>query len=199
MEYSYTFHISSKKNAINNHQILAGKVNKHNLRAYSSGKGKPYDKEKTIVLIGNGKSIVDDVKAVYHREFDDALKKYNKGKRKDRVISDYYEHISSSRADLAVEIIIQLGNHDFWRDKSFRQWTSTTNIFKAQLRYLSHILPDFKIANATLHLDERDGSPHVHVIGVPVASGYKKGILFISCYYNISIENFAHRIKTPHR
>ncbi|WP_347295374.1 plasmid recombination protein, partial [Helicobacter typhlonius] len=34
--------------------------------------------------------------------------------------------------------------------------------------------PNFKIANAVIHYDE--SSPHLHVVGVPVAGGYKKGL-----------------------
>lgn len=35
-------------------------------------------------------------------------------------------------------------------------------------------LPGFVVANAVVHLDE--DSPHMHIVGVPVADGYKKGL-----------------------
>lgn len=35
-------------------------------------------------------------------------------------------------------------------------------------------LPQFVVANAVVHLDE--DSPHMHIVGVPVADGYKKGL-----------------------
>ena len=39
---------------------------------------------------------------------------------------------------------------------------------------MQEYLPDFKIANAVIHFDE--SSPHMHVVGVPVWSGTKKGL-----------------------
>ncbi len=35
-------------------------------------------------------------------------------------------------------------------------------------------LPQFVVANAVVHLDQ--DSPHMHIVGVPVADGYKKGL-----------------------
>ncbi|WP_440284790.1 plasmid recombination protein [Eshraghiella crossota] len=35
-------------------------------------------------------------------------------------------------------------------------------------------LPQFVVANAVVHLDE--DSPHMHIVGAPVADGYKKGL-----------------------
>lgn len=52
---------------------------------------------------------------------------------------------------------------------------------KPCLRYLDYILeclqkllPEFKIANAVIHFDE--ASPHMHVVGVPVWEGAKRGL-----------------------
>ncbi|SEK57597.1 Plasmid recombination enzyme [Butyrivibrio sp. ob235] len=39
---------------------------------------------------------------------------------------------------------------------------------------VKEIVPEFKIASAVTHLDE--DSPHMHVVGVPVATGYKRGL-----------------------
>lgn len=39
---------------------------------------------------------------------------------------------------------------------------------------LGELLPEFKIANAVIHFDEV--SPHVHVVGVPVWEGAKRGL-----------------------
>lgn len=46
--------------------------------------------------------------------------------------------------------------------------------FEDQLERLQREMPDFKIANAVIHYDEK--SPHMHVVGVPVANGYKRGL-----------------------
>lgn len=42
------------------------------------------------------------------------------------------------------------------------------------LAELQYLLPQFVVANAVVHMDE--DSPHMHVVGVPVATGYKKGL-----------------------
>ena len=39
---------------------------------------------------------------------------------------------------------------------------------------MTKIVPDFKIANATIHFDEV--SPHIHIIGVPVSYKCKRGM-----------------------
>ena len=85
-----------------------------------------------------------------------------------RYISD------NAKTDLAVEAIIQLGDMEFWESKSWEQKQQMVYIFKDQLRALNQYIPGFIIANAVVHFDE--ASPHMHVIGVPVASGYKRGM-----------------------
>ena len=47
-------------------------------------------------------------------------------------------------------------------------------LFQNQIEALEELVPDFKIASAVLHLDE--ASPHMHIVGVPVATGYKRGL-----------------------
>lgn len=49
------------------------------------------------------------------------------------------------------------------------------NVFKEQIKDLKTVVPAFKIANATVHLDE--SSPHLHIIGVPVKNGNKNGMI----------------------
>ena len=107
---SYSFHLSTKSHSVS----TTGKVlqvSRHNLRQYKSNH---YDQKMINILRGSDTSILDDVKRIYHEEFDDALERYNKGKRSDRVINDYLEHVSESRGDVACEIIIQIGDREFW-------------------------------------------------------------------------------------
>ncbi len=47
-------------------------------------------------------------------------------------------------------------------------------IYRSILVELERLLPEFVVANAVVHLDE--DSPHMHIVGVPVATGYKKGL-----------------------
>ena len=170
MEISYSFHLSSKRHAVTDTNIVS-EVSRHNLRQYMS---EHYDRNKIEIFRGSDKSILDDVKRIYHEEFDDALASYNSGKREDRKIKNYLNHVSRSRNDVACEIIIQLGDMDFWSDKSIEEWRRMSDIFRHQLTLLESLLPEFKVASAVAHYDEL--SPHMHVVGVPVAEGYKRGM-----------------------
>lgn len=171
MPISYSFHISSKSHAVNNISKV-GQVSKHNLREYKSV---DYDKNLIDVIVGSNDNLLNDIKKVYHQEFDEALKKYNqKQKRTDRKIGNYLTHVSNSRNDIAVEIIIQLGDKDFWKDKDLSDKKIMSYIFKDQIKSLEQYCPNFKIASAVIHYDE--SSPHIHIVGVPIAKGYKKGM-----------------------
>ena len=174
MAFSYSFHLSNKANALTNVQKIMS-AEKHNLRRFKS---KEYDKSKNVQLRGSD-SILDDVKQIYHREFDDCLQSYNKGRRADRQIHDYLNHVSDSRGDAAAEVIIQVGDMEFWEEVKKTHdleqiQKDMTPLFENQLKKLEYLCPDFKIASASIHFDEK--SPHMHVIGVPVASGYSKGM-----------------------
>lgn len=155
-------------NAIQNAQQLS-RVDKHNLRKYD-------DNEKAIELICGTNSLYEDVKKLYVDEFDEARKEYNENQtRNDRKIEDYFSHISNNdKNDLAVEIIIELGNMEFWKDKDETYKRKMTEVFKEQIRDLEKIVPSFKVANAVVHYDE--ASPHLHIVGVPVKDGNKNGM-----------------------
>jgi hypothetical protein len=173
MSFSYSFHLSNKGNALTTVSKIGG-ASKHNLRLYKDTQNGNYDKSQIEILEGSDVSILDDVKKIYHEEFDEALLKYNEGKRPDRQITDYLEHVSNKKADVACELIIQVGDKDFWKDKTLEERKQMNDIFKSQIEELKRILPDFKIASAVAHYDE--SSPHLHVVGVPVHEGYKKGL-----------------------
>lgn len=166
---SYTAHVSNKKSAITSKSKLVA-VAKHNLRKYKSS---DYSKDNICIIYGTS-NLIDDVKTVYHKEFDEALKEYNKKQtRPDRKIEDYFEHVAGKEQDMAVEIIIQIGDREFWRQfddmKSYMKLS-----YQIILDELRRRLPQFVVANAVVHLDE--DSPHMHIVGVPVADGYKKGL-----------------------
>ena len=174
MALSYSFHLSAKSHAVN----TTGKVaqcSKHNLRKYKS---EHYNKNNIDILRGSRDSILDSVQEIYHREFDECLKEYNRNKRSDRQIVDYLTHVSNSRSDVAAEIIIQIGDKDFWKKNMelFGRYIPEClrKVFCSQIEKLEELCPEFKIASAVIHYDE--SSPHLHLIGVPVATGYKKGL-----------------------
>ena len=173
MALSYSFHVSNQGHAVSTCSKLNG-ISKHNERKYES---KDYDKSKIdIIFSQTGRGLYKDVQAVYHDQFDEAVQKYNDlQKREDRKNKDYLHHDSVSKNnDVAVEIIIQLGDAEYWKDKDMDFKRSMRMYFEDQLERLQREMPDFKIANAVIHYDEK--SPHMHVVGVPVANGYKRGL-----------------------
>ena len=166
---SYSAHLSRKNSAINSKAKLTG-VAKHNLRKYRSLE---YDKENIVILWGTDK-LVQDVKKVYKEQFDEAVREYNKNQtRDDRKIDDYFEKTAKSNKDMAVELIFQIGDKEFW-DKNPDKRRRMDVAFKEMLNMLQEEAPNLVVANAVIHYDET--SPHMHVVAVPVADGFKKGI-----------------------
>lgn len=166
---SYSAHISNKKSAITSKGKLAT-VAKHNLRKYrTSG----YSSDNILLIYGTD-NLMKDVRSVYSKQFDKVLKEYNSRQtRADRKIDNYFNHISEKGQDMAVEIIIQCGDKKFWEehdsDRIFMR-----SVYKFLLNKLKNYLPDFVIANAVIHFDE--ASPHMHIVGVPVGHGFKRGL-----------------------
>ena len=166
---SYSAHISNGKSAITSKKALAG-VAKHNLRKYKSA---DYSSDNIRLIYGTT-DLFQDVKRVYHREFDDAVMEYNsRQKREDRKIKDYFEHVAGLNQDMAVEIIFQCGDKKYW-DEHWKNKNYMSEVFDYILECLQKLLPEFKIANAVIHFDE--ASPHMHVVGVPVWEGAKRGL-----------------------
>ena len=159
---------SLSNNAIQNHQQLS-KVDKHNLRKYD-------EEQELICTIKGTSSIVEDTKNLYLELFEDARIKYNeKQTRNDRKIENYFNHISNdNKRDLACEIIIELGDMDFWVDKDDKFKHKMVEVFKEQIVDLEEVVPNFRIANATIHFDE--SSPHLYIVGVPFKDGIKNGM-----------------------
>ena len=188
-ELAYSFHLGSDKNksklakkvakenvsgttSLANNAIQTAKdlsdVNKHNLRDYDN-------QTELIRTIYGTSDIVNDVKQVYLDEFEQARIEYNnKQIRNDRKIDDYFTKVCESQNDIACEIIIELGDMDFWNDKNERYRFKMVDVYNEQIKDLNKIIPDFKIANATIHFDET--SPHMHVVGVPIIENCTRGM-----------------------
>ena len=159
---------SKNNNAIQNVKQL-GKVNHHNLRQYDNN-------QELIKTIKGSNDIVKDVKDLYLELFDEARLEYNnKQTRDDRKIDNYFNKIANdTKHDLACEIVIELGNMEYWDEKSLEYKYGMTQVFEQQLEDIQEIVPDFYIANATIHFDEH--SPHMHIVGVPVKENCKTGL-----------------------
>ena len=143
-------------------------VNKHNLRDYDN-------QRELIRTIYGTNDIVDNVKQLYLEEFEQSRIEYNNRQtREDRKIIDYFKKVCESQNDIACEIIIELGDMDFWNDKEERYKFKMVDVYNEQIKDLSKIVPEFKIANATIHFDET--SPHMHIVGVPIIENCTRGM-----------------------
>ena len=159
---------SLSNNAIQNTRQLS-KVDKHNYRKY--------DNEQELIEIVRGTSSpFEDVKKLYLNEFEEARLEYNsKQTRPSRMIDNYFENISNNeKKDLACEIIIELGDKEYWdtKDETFKK--KMTNVYTKQVDDLELLIPNFKVASAIIHYDET--SPHMHIVGVPIKYKNKNGM-----------------------
>ena len=159
---------SKSNNAIQNAAGLS-KCDNHNCRKYD-------DREYDIKIIRGTNSIVNDVRKLYKDEFEEARLEYNSRQvRGDRKIKDYFTHVSNNtKNDLACEIIIELGDMEFWNTKDINYKKKITIVFEEQVKSLEKLVPDFRIASAIIHYDET--SPHLHIIGVPIKYKNKYGM-----------------------
>lgn len=169
---SYSIHISGRKHSIKNKKNLVSFYN-HILRVYQEKKG-TYDKDKIVELIENPCKSAKDYIKVFNNSFLEEVSEYNnKQKRKDRKIDDYFKHVEATDKDVAVEIIIQISDQYYWKENPDKK-KFMENVYREQIKDFKEKFPDFIITNAMLHLDE--ASPHLHVLGIPKATGYKRGM-----------------------
>ena len=190
MELAYSLHLGSNKNNKNSvrksaNKIISGttslsnnsiqnatqlsRVDKYNYRKYD------YNQEDIVIIRGSN-SLVNDVKELYKNEFGKSLKKFNdKQTRNDRKIKDYFNHISNdNKHDLACEIIIELGNKEYWDSKDMDFKKRMISVYTKQVKDLEMLVPNFKVASSIIHFDET--SPHIHIVGVPIKEKNKYGM-----------------------
>ena len=149
MELSYSFHVgvdknkslrgkqlaknskyeskSQTNNAIQNQAQLT-KADKHNLRKYEN------NPEQIEVIVGTN-NLVEDVKNTYLDLFENARIEFNSTQnRKDRMINNYFKHIADdNKHDLAVPIILEIGDMYFWNTISQEDKRKMTQVFKNQI------------------------------------------------------------------
>ena len=159
---------SLPNNAIQNIRQLS-KVDRHNYRKY--------DNNQELIEIVRGTSFpLKDVKELYLNEFEESRLEYNsKQSRPSRMINNYFENVSNNeKKDLACEIILELGDKEYWdtKDKDFKKKMS--EVYKKQVDDLELLVPNFKVASAIIHFDET--SPHLHIVGVPIKYKNKNGM-----------------------
>ena len=117
----------------------------------------------------------EDIRAVYHELFDDALAHYNeKQTRRDRVIDDYYEKIRTGKQEkLFEELIIQIGNKDDMNASS-ENGQLARQMFDEYMQSFQQRNPTLRVFSAHLHMDE--ATPHLHIDFIPFTTGSKRGL-----------------------
>ena len=145
-----------------------GSVN-HNTRKFHA---KNTDPERSHLNIDYCQ---ENIKAVYHELFDEALKRYNeKQTRADRQIKDYYEKIRSGKQEKPFhEIILQVGNkEDMSADSEDGQLAAA--VLGEYMSGFQERNPNLRVFSAHLHMDE--ATPHLHIDFVPFTTGSKRGL-----------------------
>ncbi len=117
----------------------------------------------------------ENIKAVYHKLFDEALVKYNaKQTRKDRMIGDYYEKIRTGKQEKPFcEIILQIGDKDNMGAET-ENGQLAKKILDEYMKGFQDRNPNLYVFSAHLHMDE--ATPHLHIDFVPFTTGSKRGL-----------------------
>lgn len=137
----------------------------------------------------------ESIEHAYERLFGEATETYNarqvsKG-RPDRQIEDYYAHVRDAyRADRAkvghsksrsgrpapaVEYVVQLGNRETWSSELDEAGAKAV-YSEAFDRIKARTVGAIDWFAAAVHVDETDGTPHMHIIGIPYGESPNRGL-----------------------
>lgn len=172
MGRGYSLHISNKSHSIKDSKSLTSAFN-HNYRKYKNQK--QYDRNNIIELLPNACKTAKQFREKFNQCFVNEVAEYNaKQKKDDRKIIDYFKTCESeNRKDIAVEIILQVADIEFWENNADKR-EIMKEVFEEQIKTLKAVMPELYLTNATLHNDEK--SPHLHIIAIPTATGFNRGM-----------------------
>ena len=137
----------------------------HNRRAFVA---ENVDRERVHLNI---KYCDENLKTVYHELFDQAVERYNEGKRNDRKITDYYEKIRQGKQEkLFHEVIFQIGNREDM-GVGTEEGEVAVKVLDEYMKDFQKRNPTLRVFNCYLHLDE--ATPHLHIDFVPYVSNWK--------------------------
>ena len=145
--------------------------NDRTIKQVNSRSWKPELSNQNIVYVN------EPIQNVYHELFDSALDKYNakikQSKNPQRVIKDYYEHISRSKQEKPFyEFIVAFGNVN---DKNTEIYPVLQQCLDEYNRDFQSRNPNFYVFQQITHRDEV-GIDHTHMDIVPVCSGNTRGL-----------------------
>lgn len=173
--------------------VSGGAVNaRHDLDREYRARLKNVDRSKTkdnLILAG------ESIEHAYERLFGEATETYNarqvsKG-RPDRQIEDYYAHVRDAyRADRAkvghsksrsgrpapaIEYVVQLGNRETW-SRELDEAGAKAVYSDAFDRIRARTAGAIDWFAAAVHVDETDGTPHMHILGIPYGESPNRGL-----------------------
>lgn len=145
--------------------------NDRTIKQVNSRSWKPELSSQNIVYVN------EPIQNVYHELFDSALEKYNakikQSKNPQRVIKDYYEHITRSKQEKPFyEFIVAFGNIN---DKNTEIYPVLQQCLDEYNRDFQSRNPNFYVFQQITHRDEV-GIDHTHMDIVPVCSGNTRGL-----------------------
>ena len=113
----------------------------------------------------------ENLKEVYKELFDDAVERYNVGKRKDRQIANYYEKIRQGKQEkLFHEVIFQIGNREDMAVGT-TEGDLAVRVLDEYMKDFQKRNPSLRVFNCYLHQDE--ATPHLHIDFVPYVTNWK--------------------------
>ena len=141
----------------------------HNSRAFHADNTDPARSHLNIEYCS------EDIRAVYHELFDEALAAYNgKQARNDRKIEDYYEKIRTGKQEKPFcELVIQIGNKDDCGAET-PEGGRAAEILDSYMKTFRKRNPNLRVFSAHMHMDE--ATPHLHIDFVPFITGSKRGL-----------------------
>lgn len=173
--------------------VSGGAVNaRHDLDPEYRARLKNVDRSKTKdnLILAN-----ESIERAYERLFGEATEVYNarqvsKG-RPDRQIEGYYAHVRDAyRADRAkvghsksrsgrpapaVEYVVQLGNRETW-SRELDEAGAKAVYSEAFERIKARTAGAIDWFAAAVHVDETDGTPHMHILGIPYGESQNRGL-----------------------
>ena len=172
MGQGYSLHASSKSHAVKDSKSLNAAYN-HNYRKYKNQK--QYDRNNIVELLPNACKTAKEFHKRFNQCFANEVAEYNAKQEKDeRKIIDYFKTCENERRkDIAVEIILQVADKEFWENNANKR-EIMKEVFKEQIETLKSVMPGLHLTNATLHNDEK--SPHLHIIAIPICDNFKRGM-----------------------
>jgi len=143
----------------------------HNIRTPSVVENQTHI-DKT--LADRNEILIDEPpREAYKRIFGEALAEYNTGKRADRQIADYYDHVyKDAKKHPVYEMVVQIGD----RNDTGVNAPTERRIIKQFISHWHDRNPNLELIGAYIHADESDGTLHAHLDYIPVARGYTKGL-----------------------